>query len=105
MPTNKLQIGVGRYCNTIIPRDERYCIICHNVVEDLMNIVFLFVCPLNFINNDEVNIVHFIITQAYLINPTDFKSTRNTCNFIHDPYYIGKSIYLLNQSSKLNVCR
>ena len=41
---HKLQIEVGRYCNSIIPRDERFCINCKNVVEDEHH--FLFVCPL-----------------------------------------------------------
>lgn len=46
--THKLQIGVGRYCNSTIPRDERYCINCHTVVEDdtcMLNQQDTFVTP------------------------------------------------------------
>jgi hypothetical protein len=31
---HKLQIEIGRYCNPIIPRDERCCIYWQTVVED-----------------------------------------------------------------------
>jgi hypothetical protein len=40
-----LQIEVGRYCNPIVPRDERDCINCQTVVEDEHHF-FLFECSL-----------------------------------------------------------
>ena len=87
---HKLQIEVGRYCNPIIPRDERYCISCQTVVEDEHH--FLFECPLyNQLRSEYCTLFNNDCDMSFeILTPSDVKSTRNICHFIREALNIRK---------------
>ena len=77
-----MYVETGRYCNPSIPRENRFCFHCKNIVEDEKH--FLLDCPLyKHVRKKYSKLLDTNILTC-LFNPHSFVSTKQTCQYIRD---------------------
>ena len=79
---HQLYVETGRYCNPSIPRENKFCFHCKNIVEDGNH--FLLDCPLyKHVRKMYSKLLDTNILTC-LLNPHSLVSTKQTCQYIRD---------------------
>lgn len=81
---HQLYIETGRYCKPPIPRENRYCYSCKNLIEDESH--FLLICPEYTKFREKYEDVFCTNNICDLLNTTVFSVTKNLCRYIKESF-------------------